>query len=212
MTVDNYAGNSGGGALDKRSEVTSFEPNNTDVFVWSLYLLNGSERAVDVEEIYLKVFEIAPLRFGWRTRPDLPNFKKTAKALQEVEAKSHVGLLLRSSANLRRLTPEGKAWVIRNRAVLETIYGAKTVAAPANSDLARQLKNLKSNQVYEIWQSGKPLTLTHLSVLLNCGKTSADAVWRNRLADLAELADQANDSEILRLSTDAKNVYEKEKK
>jgi hypothetical protein len=198
--------------MDKRSEVTSFEPNNKDVFVWSLYLLNGSERAVDVEEIYLKVFEIAPLRFGWRTRPDLPNFKKTAKALQEVEAKSHVGLLLRSSANLRRLTPEGKAWVIRNRAVLETIYGAKTVAAPANSDLARQLKNLKSNQVYEIWQSGKPLTLTHLSVLLNCGKTSADAVWRNRLADLAELADQANDSEILRLSTDAKNVYEKEKK
>lgn len=197
--------------MDKRSEVTSFEPNNTDVFVWALYLLNGSERAVDVEEIYLKVFEIAPLRFGWRTRPDLPNFKKTAKALQEVEAKSHVGLLLRSSANLRRLTPEGKAWVLRNRALLEAVYGGKTVAAPANSDLARQMKNLKSNQVYAIWQSGKSLTLTHLSVLLNCSKTSADAVWRNRLADLTELADQTNDAEILRLSTDAKNVYEKEK-
>ncbi len=197
--------------MDKRSEVTSFEPNNTDVFVWALYLLNGSEKAVDVEEIYLKVFEIAPLRFGWRTRPDLPNFKKTAKALQEVEAKSHVGLLLRSSANLRRLTPEGKAWVLRNRAVLETIYGAKTVAAPTNSDLARQVKSLKSNQVYAIWQSGNSLTLTHLSVLLNCSKTSADAVWRNRLADLAELADQTNDAEMLRLSTDAKIVYEKEK-
>jgi hypothetical protein len=201
----------GEAVMDKRSEVTSFEPNNTDVFVWALYLLNGSERAVDVEEIYLKVFEIAPLRFGWRTRPDLPNFKKTAKALQEVEAKSHVGLLLRSSANLRRLTPEGKAWVLRNRALLEAVYGGKTVAAPANSDLARQMKNLKSNQVYAIWQSGKSLTLTHLSVLLNCSKTSADAVWRNRLADLTELADQTNDAEILRLSTDAKNVYEKEK-
>ena len=141
----------------------------------------------------------------------MPNFKKTAKALQEVEAKSHVGLLLRTSANLRRLTSEGKAWVLRNRAVLEAVYGAKTVAAPNNSDLARQVKNLKSNQVYAIWQSGASLTLTHLSVLLNCSKMSADEVWRNRLADLAELAEQTDDAEIVRLSKDAKTIYEKEK-
>ena len=46
---------------------------------------------MDVEEIYLKCFEIAPARLGWRTRPEIPDYKKISKALQSVEAKTHTG-------------------------------------------------------------------------------------------------------------------------
>ena len=38
--------------------------SNSELFVWALYLLGGAERDVDVEEIYLKCFEIAPARLG----------------------------------------------------------------------------------------------------------------------------------------------------
>ena len=37
-------------------------PSNQDLFLWALFLLGGADRDVDVEEIYLKCFEIAPSR------------------------------------------------------------------------------------------------------------------------------------------------------
>lgn len=197
-------------AIDRVDE-PSKTANNTDVFVWALYVLNGADKPVDVEDIYLKVFEIAPLRFGWRTRPDLPNFKKTAKALQEVEAKSHVGLLQRTSANLRRLSPAGKTWVEQNRHTLEATYGVSVVEAPSNSELTKRVKSLTSNPVYSIWRSGAEISMTHLSVLLNCSKSSAQVVWENRLTDLEQLGSLTKDEEILRLAIDARKIYEGDK-
>lgn len=74
-----------------RSAPPSVEANNQDVFIWALYLLGGADRDVDVENIYLKSFELTPARLGWRTRPDPPDYKKTAKALQSIEATTHIG-------------------------------------------------------------------------------------------------------------------------
>lgn len=64
----------------------SFDANNNDLLVWSLFLLDGAEKWVDVENIYLKAFELGPARLSWRTRADIPDYKKVSKALQSVEA------------------------------------------------------------------------------------------------------------------------------
>ncbi len=89
-----------------RTSPPSDQPNNQDVFVWALYLLGGADRGVDVEEIYLKCFELAPARLGWRTRPDLPDYKKASKALQSIEAKTHIdGFKLQRSDS-----PESILW------------------------------------------------------------------------------------------------------
>lgn len=198
--------------LDVRSAPPSLEPNNTDVFVWALYLLGGDQKQVDVEEIYLKTFEIAPARFGWRTRPDLPNFKKTAKALQEVEAKSHLGLLQSLGANFRRLSQEGVAWVEAYKPILEKNYGVRThVAAPANSDTSRAVKNLKGNEIWESWLSGTPLSLSMVSVLLRVSRTTPQAIWADRFADLQALASRTNDAEISRFTSEALTLFEQGK-
>ena len=195
-----------------RSAPPSLDANNTDVFVWALYVLGGNHRQVDVEDIYLKTFEIAPARFGWRTRPDLPNFKKTAKALQEIEAKSHVGLLQSLGANYRRLTDAGVAWVENYKSILEKNYGAKTqVAAPSNSDTARAVKTLKSNDIWESWISGSPLSLSMVAVLLQVSKTTPAAIWADRFADLKSLASRTNDAEISKFASEAIALYEQGK-
>ena len=87
--------------------------NNQDALVWALWLLGGADRDVDVEDIYIKCFEIAPARLGWRTRPEIPDYKKTSKALQSVESKELPGLLHRTHALRRRLTNAGVEWVAR---------------------------------------------------------------------------------------------------
>lgn len=54
--------------------------SNSELFVWALYLLGGAEHDVDVEDIYLKCFAIAPARLGWRTKPEIPDYKKNSKS------------------------------------------------------------------------------------------------------------------------------------
>jgi len=192
-----------------RTMPPSNDPNNTDVFVWALYMLGGATKQVDVEDIYLKTFEIAPARFGWRTRPDLPNFKKAAKALQEVEAKSHVGLLMSLGQNYRRLTQAGIAWVETYKPILEKNYlGDIPVKGPATGDLARSTRELKSNDIWERWLSGESLTLSMVSVLLDVSNGSPAAIWADRFADLFDLATKTKDKDIARFAAEAISIYE----
>jgi hypothetical protein len=192
-----------------RSAPPSLEANNTDVFVWALYLLGGSQKQVDVEDIYLKTFEIAPARFGWRTRPDLPNFKKTAKALQEIEAKSHTGLLQSLGQNSRRLTKAGIDWIEAYKPILERNYGMNVhVAAPSNGDTARAIKFLKSNDIWESWVNGNQLTLSMVAVLLEVSKATPPAIWMDRFADLNALATASNDPLIAKFANEALSIYE----
>lgn len=196
-----------------RTNPPSIEANNTDVFIWALYLLGGASKQVDVEEIYLKAFELAPARMGWRTRPDLPNFKKTAKALQEIEAKSHVGLLQKLGANYRRLTPEGVKWVETYKEILSSTYSsADRVAAPKNADVSRRERELKSSQVWEFWRAGNPLTLELLALALQCSKSSSQAIWQDRLSDLDLVASYSQDQEIKNFAALARDTYKKESK
>ncbi len=196
-----------------RTNPPSIEANNTDVFIWALYLLGGASKQVDVEAIYLKAFELAPARMGWRTRPDLPNFKKTAKALQEIEAKSHVGLLQKLGANYRRLTPEGVTWVEEYKSILASTYSAaEKVAAPKNADVSRRERELKTSQVWDFWRSGNPLTLELLAFALQCSKSSSQAIWQDRLADLDFVAANSTDANLKKFAENARETYKKESK
>ena len=60
---------------------------NWEIFVWALSQLDGAHRMVDVEEVFVRCFEVAPLRFSWRTGEDLPDYKKCSKALRDAEAR-----------------------------------------------------------------------------------------------------------------------------
>jgi len=59
------------------------EVANWEIFLWAVYQLGGSSHFVDIEDVSYECFKIAPARFGWRTRPELPDYKKCTKALQE---------------------------------------------------------------------------------------------------------------------------------
>jgi hypothetical protein len=192
-----------------RTAPPSGDANNTDVFMWAVYLLGGESKLVDVEDIYFKAFELAPLRLGWRTRPDIPNFKKTAKALQEIEAKSHLGLLQKMGPNYRRLTPAGVEWIESYKEVLGRIYtSSNTVQAPSNSEIMRQHREIRSSEVWGLWASGKKLNLSYLANVLNCSKASPLSIWQDRLADLNEVVRISKDIEMLKFAEEAKELIE----
>ena len=181
----------------RRSSPASSSANNQDVFIWSLYQLGGAERDVDVEAIYLLSFELAPARLGWRTRPDIPDYKKASKALQAVEAKTHVGLVHRTNQYLRRLTAAGTEWIEQNRSILERNYGGSApVQAAASNVHERRRRSVRASAAFGNWLSGAEITLVNLADALECSAASPRSVWDARVIELQRAANILDDHDL----------------
>jgi len=87
------------------------EATNWEVFLWALYRLGGATEFIEVEDIFLKCFQLAPNRFSWRTRENLPDYKKCSKALRDAEAKQPHFLVKTGDGFKRQLTVEGQKWI-----------------------------------------------------------------------------------------------------
>jgi hypothetical protein len=193
---------------DNRTNPPSTAANNQDVFIWALFVLGGSDREIDVEGIYLKAFEMAPARLGWRTRPDLPDYKKASKALQSVEAKTHVGLVHRTHANARKLTANGVAWVEMYRKVFEQVYSRGPVAAANTNVHEKRRKSLQESKAWSTWNNDGSLDLFKLSEALTCSPGSPVAIWKSRVEEVSRAGNVLQDKDLIRFA-DAISVFVK---
>lgn len=186
-------------AKQKRTDPPSTTPNNQDVFIWALYLLGGADKDVDVEDIYFKCFEMAPARLSWRTRPSLPDYKKISKALQSVEASTHVGLVHHTSQYSRRLTLDGVHWVETYRSMLETNYLSKPVEASKTTNAhERKRQEIKGSELWPLFMSDpESLGPVDFASVLQCSAASPQATWRLRVADVERAADVLKDEELM---------------
>lgn len=186
-------------ATSVRKDPPSPEANNQDVFVWALYLLGGADKDVDVEEIYLKCFELAPARLGWRTHPEIPDYKKTSKALQSIEATTHVGLLHRPHKYSRRLTLEGIKWVEAYRSILENNYSKAIVQASktTNQHERKRYELKKSDAWAKFLIDPSTVEISDAAAALQCSAASPMSVWSGRVNDLRRTGDLLSDESIL---------------
>ena len=182
-----------------RNEPPSPEANNQDVFVWALYLLGGADKDVDVEEIYLKCFELAPARLGWRTHPEIQDYKKTSKALQSIEATTHVGLLHRPHKYSRRLTLEGIKWVEAYKEILEKNYSkAIVLASKTTNQHERKRHELKKSDAWaKFLMDPSTVEISDAAAALQCSAASPMSVWSGRVNDLRRTGDLLSDESIL---------------
>lgn len=186
-------------ALSQRAEPPSVGPNNQDVFLWALYLLGGSDMDVDVEEIYLKCFELAPARLGWRTHPDIPDYKKAAKALQSVEASTHIGLVHKPHKFSRRLTVAGVRWVESYKEILEENYSHKPVMASKTSNNYERMRQeiLKSHAWLTYKELNEIQDIADAAAALQCSPASPQSTWRSRINNLKRASDVLKDNDLL---------------
>lgn len=176
--------------------------NNADLLVWALHLAGGDDRWVDVEELYLKAFELAPVRLSWRTRPDLPDYKKCAKALQELEdpkRSDHLGLTTKNGAYERRLTDQGLQWCETHEALLASLYSSTDVVPSASiQDDARRIRALAESTAYRTWTDTGELTCTlwELAEAFRCMANSPKATWLVRLDEHVVAARRNGNKEL----------------
>ena len=191
-----------------RKDPPSGQPNNQDVFIWALYLLGGSENEVDVEDIYLKAFELAPARLSWRTRPELCDYKKTSKALQSVEATTHVGLVLKTHSLARKLTADGVLWVEQFKPLLEQTYLNSPVAAAATNIHEKRRKSIKETSTWSRYFQNQEFDFFELAEALECSTGSPKKIWISRIDALATAGLVLSDEKLQEFATQAKAYVE----
>lgn len=197
--------------MEIRTSAPSGQPNNQDVFIWALYLLGGADKDVDVEAIYLKCFELAPARLGWRTRPDLPDYKKTSKALQSVEAKTHAGLVHKPNALHRRLTPAGVEWVQRYEGSLRQTYSGSVSPAAATNQNERVRQRLQQSAAWRQWRAGESFDLIAAGQALQCSPASPEEIWAGRLHEIVRASDVLGDDGLRDFAAAVKALRDKTK-
>lgn len=180
----------------------SSKHNNADLLVWACYVIGGFERWVDVEELYLKVFELGPARLSWRTRPDLPDYKKCAKALQELEdpkRSDHLGLFAKQGKYTRKLTVEGLEWCRKYESLLISLYGHSSVPNAAIQGPSRTIRTIEEAGAFRAFQATGIVTSEkwELAEALRCMIDSKRHVWDARLDQVAAAAEANGRLDVL---------------
>jgi hypothetical protein len=186
---------------ERQVKAPSSEHNNADLIVWACYAAGGYERWIDVEELYLKAFELGPTRLAWRTRPDLPDYKKCAKALQEIEDEKrsdHLGLFLKQGRYTRKLSDDGLKWCESYKSLLEGLYGGGFVPSQSGSEMARVIGTVESSDAFQAYRKSGAIEveLWELADALQCLPSSSHDVWMARLDKLRLAADMNGRQDI----------------
>lgn len=175
--------------------------NNTDLLIWCLYLLGGSDKFIDIEDLFLKIFELAPARLSWRIRPDIPDYKKCSSALQSVEnpnRSDYTTFLTKNGLYLRKLSTTGSEWCEKHKPHLEKLYSHGTVPSTNIQDDGKLIRTIENSDLYLSYLKNSSIEISVYSIadLFRCMPDANTAIWAARL-DLAENAAKRNSKETM---------------
>jgi hypothetical protein len=105
--------------------------SNNEIIIIAVYLLDGHKKYLDMEDIAIKVNEIAPGRFAWRKYPEQINLKKVEIRLCESRNPEKGGYILGTIK---------KGWMLSDKGLQ---YAKEHVKELKNTDLSRAPMNKK---------------------------------------------------------------------
>jgi hypothetical protein len=186
------------------------EVSNTDLCIWAMYLLSAHIRPVDVEEIYLKLFEVAPEKFSWRTRSDLPNMRNGLTALGKLEKDLYPEFVIKASPTSRMLSDVGLRWIETNREKFEGLGNEHRVMPSRQNSDVQQIRRLQESPAWFAWRSGLRPDLEQLADAFSCSPSSSRATWESRLNSAVLAAEVSGLEEAKNFVEEARGIVEKE--
>jgi hypothetical protein len=193
--------------VSKGRKIEQIDLANWEIFLWSLYQVGGDKGMVDVELAFIKAHQLAPGRFSWRTRDDLPEIKKLSKALRDAEAKAGSMLTKTSDGLKRQLTISGIQWVENNFEHLKKLGASDFSAGQARSRKSTKwLIDIQNSEIFEHWKEDGQIDVQkwQLAGLLQCSPDSPIETWDARIEQTAVAAHHANRDDVVRFLKEIK--------
>jgi hypothetical protein len=196
---------------------TSHRLSNQDLFLYAMSEAGGNKHFVHVEEIYLKMHELFPHKFSWRTRPDIPHYRNCAHA-QEVAEEMEPKPTIKNGPYKRKFSEAGQQWLATNQKRLAIIIkGQSAIPEPPQREASRAVRNLRATEAFTAWQDDTdklPEQDWQIAELLRCSPISEISEWKKRLEALKSDSSLAADDEVTRflnaLSNHHKALFEGE--
>ena len=156
--------------------------DNPDIIPFALHELGGAGQFIDVEDIFLRCFDVAPERFRWRKHL-IANYKTLSKALRDFEGR-HPDLLLKTEDGLsRQLSKEGIDWVKARLDLFREVLSQPGANPPTRRREQKLLNEFASHRLVRAFEKGSLESLHKYEAadLLLCAPDSPIAVWKERL-------------------------------
>lgn len=194
------------------------EVSNVILVLAALDQLGGATKFVDIEEVTLEAFKVAPDRFGWRTKKQYPSWERVRSAFvhanQNEQRHGAKPLVISDTeGEAWKLTSEGVAFVRDNATKVESVTGRKRAPASAASPSGRRVREIKKHPAYAKFAHGTAVAdieRYELADLLLCPPDSSAGVVLRKVDSARAAAVDADDKDVLRfLGEVAKEVGRK---
>ena len=173
------------------------EINNGDLFLYALHRLGGTGRYVDVEDVFMEMWRLAPARFRWR-KHEVPNYKILSKSIVDISQRGDSRLVL-GSQNSRQLSAEGVDWVRARLDRFEKLASGKLAAPPDKRPGQRLVVELSRKPLVRSFLEGRDheLDRSDVALLLRCAPDAPRKIWKERLETLKSAARDGDRDDVL---------------
>lgn len=179
--------------------------SNVVLALSALDQVGGSVKFVDIEDVALEAFKIAPDRFGWRTRKEFPSWERVRTAFVHANQSQQrrtapVLVVSNTDGSAWRLTAEGVAFVRENAAKTEKLTGHKRARASSSSPSGRRVREIRKHRVFTKFAHGTPISEVarfELADLLACPPDSPMSAVKRKVDQARAAAVDVDDVEVV---------------
>jgi hypothetical protein len=173
---------------------------NWEIFIVALSRVGGNREMTDVETAFVEAHKLAPDRFAWRTKRDLPEYKKLSKALRDADANGQQLMTGTSDGHKRQLTAQGLTWIENNQHRLKGLGDTRFSPGLAKSSFgAGLLARVSKAPEFLAWKKREqpPLPKWRLAEIFKCSPDSPVETWQSRLEQTGAAAHAAGMRDVL---------------
>jgi hypothetical protein len=129
---------------------------NHELVTLAIFLLGGETKPADLEDIAIKVNELAPGRFAWRKYPAQINIKSVDDSLRDAKKPKNGIYVLKSTKDEWLLTQKGLAFAQERIQVLQGVnVSRKPMAVKERNWLRRERERMLASDAFAKFSSGR---------------------------------------------------------
>ncbi len=128
---------------------------NAQLIIVAVAELGGVANTVDIEDIAIRAYELAPTRFSWRKYPDKIDLRVVQYALKDACAKKETPLIKGSVKRGYMLTTAGLEWITKQEGDSAALALDGVRRYSLTEKLAFEKVRLLSSRAFQKFKTGK---------------------------------------------------------